>query len=50
MPDTAEGAAGELDSVTALALKVVLNERLDPGQDVVVDMSAVTFVDSSGPV
>lgn len=39
---------GELDSTTSPHLRGVLNERLDAGQDAVIDLSSVSFIDSSG--
>lgn len=40
--------AGELDSISGPALRVVLNEQLDAGRDAVIELSALRFIDSSG--
>ena len=40
--------SGELDSATGPLLRAVLNDRIDASQDTVIDLSAVTFIDSSG--
>jgi anti-anti-sigma factor len=39
---------GELDLATAPELEQLVNERLDTGQDVVVDLRGLEFMDSSG--
>jgi anti-sigma B factor antagonist len=39
---------GELDLATAPQLEVLLRRELDAGHDVMLDLSAVTFMDSSG--
>src|SRR3954447_11097443 len=39
---------GELDLATAPELEQLVNERLDAGQDVVVDLRGLDFMDSSG--
>src|SRR3954465_12484398 len=39
---------GELALATAPELEQLVNERLDAGQDVVVDLRALEFMDSSG--
>jgi len=39
---------GELDLATAPQLEDLVNERLDAGQEVVVDLRALEFMDSSG--
>ena len=39
---------GELDIATAPDLEAALNERLDAGQDVVVDLRELAFLDSTG--
>src|ERR687890_2236093 len=39
---------GELDLATAPELEQLVNERLDGGQEVVVDLRALEFMDSSG--
>jgi anti-sigma B factor antagonist len=39
---------GELDLATAPDLDTVLTERLDTGQDVVVDLRELEFMDSTG--
>jgi anti-anti-sigma factor len=39
---------GELDIATVPDLEAVLTERLDAGQDVVVDLRELAFMDSSG--
>jgi anti-sigma B factor antagonist len=39
---------GELDLATAPELEQLVNERLDSGQEVVVDLRALEFMDSSG--
>jgi anti-anti-sigma factor len=39
---------GELDLSTAPELEQLVNERLDGGQEVVVDLRALEFMDSSG--
>lgn len=39
---------GELDSTTSPLLRTVLNDQLDASQDTVIDLSAVSFIDSSG--
>jgi anti-anti-sigma factor len=39
---------GELDLATAPDLEAALNERLDSGQDVVVDLRELDFMDSTG--
>src|SRR4051812_49689077 len=39
---------GELDLATAPELEQLVNERLDAGQDVVVDLRGLEFMDSSG--
>jgi anti-sigma B factor antagonist len=40
---------GRLDALTALELKEAIRERVDAGQvDLVVDLSGVPFIDSSG--
>src|SRR3954462_10486704 len=39
---------GELDLATAAELEQLVNERLDAGQDVVVDLRGLEFMDSSG--
>jgi anti-anti-sigma factor len=39
---------GELDLATAPDLQAVLTERLDAGQDVVVDLRELAFMDSTG--
>ena len=39
---------GELDLATAPALEAALNQRLDAGQDVVVDLRELEFMDSTG--
>jgi anti-sigma B factor antagonist len=39
---------GELDLATAPDLEAALNERLDTGQDVVVDLRELDFMDSTG--
>jgi anti-anti-sigma factor len=39
---------GELDLATAPDLEAVLSERLDAGQDVVVDLRELAFLDSTG--
>jgi anti-anti-sigma factor len=39
---------GELDLATAPDLDAALNERLDAGQDVVVDLRELEFMDSTG--
>src|ERR671929_1309116 len=39
---------GELDLATAPELEQLVNERIDAGQDVVVDLRALEFMDSSG--
>ena len=39
---------GELDLATAPDLEAALNERLDAGQDVVVDLRELDFMDSTG--
>ncbi|MBO0730523.1 MAG: STAS domain-containing protein [Acidimicrobiaceae bacterium] len=40
--------SGELDSTTGPVLRAVLNEQLDASEDTVIDLSAVSFIDSSG--
>jgi anti-sigma B factor antagonist len=39
---------GELDLATAPDLEAALTERLDAGQDVVVDLRELAFMDSTG--
>jgi anti-sigma B factor antagonist len=39
---------GELDIATAPDLEAALTERLDAGQDVVVDLRELAFMDSTG--
>lgn len=39
---------GELDLATAPELEQLVNERLDAGSDVVVDLRGLEFMDSSG--
>ena len=39
---------GELDLATAPELEQLVNERLDAGEEVVVDLRALEFMDSSG--
>ena len=39
---------GELDLATAPELEQLVNERLDAGQEVVVDLRGLEFMDSSG--
>ena len=39
---------GELDLATAPELEQLVNERLDDGQEVVVDLRGLEFMDSSG--
>ncbi|MEA2252853.1 MAG: hypothetical protein QOI62_2433 [Solirubrobacteraceae bacterium] len=39
---------GELDLATAPELETVLRERLEAGQDVVVDLRELAFMDSTG--
>ena len=39
---------GELDLATAPELDAVVNERLDAGQDVVMDLRELAFMDSTG--
>ncbi len=39
---------GELDLATAPELEAALTERLDAGQDVVVDLRELEFMDSTG--
>src|SRR3954466_1116720 len=39
---------GELDLATAPELEGLVNERLDAGKDVVVDLRGLEFMDSSG--
>jgi anti-sigma B factor antagonist len=39
---------GELDLATAPELEQLVNERLDTGEDVVVDLRGLEFMDSSG--
>ena len=39
---------GELDLATAPDLEAALTERLDAGQDVVVDLRELAFLDSTG--
>src|ERR671932_2679848 len=39
---------GELDLATAPELEQLLNERIDAGQEVVVDLRGLEFMDSSG--
>jgi anti-sigma B factor antagonist len=39
---------GELDLATAPDLDTALNDRLDAGQDVVVDLRELEFMDSTG--
>ena len=39
---------GELDLATAPDLEAALNERLDTGQDVAVDLRELDFMDSTG--
>jgi anti-anti-sigma factor len=39
---------GELDLATAPELEQLVNERLDEGQEVVVDLRGLEFMDSSG--
>ena len=39
---------GELDIATAPELEQLVNERLDGGQEVVVDLRGLDFMDSSG--
>jgi anti-anti-sigma factor len=39
---------GELDLATAPELERVIGERLDAGEDVVVDLRELAFMDSSG--
>jgi anti-anti-sigma factor len=39
---------GELDLATAPDLDAALNERLDAGQDVVIDLRELEFMDSTG--
>jgi anti-sigma B factor antagonist len=39
---------GELDLATAPELEQLVNERIDAGQEVVVDLRALEFMDSSG--
>src|ERR671933_2920158 len=39
---------GELDLATAPELEGLVNERLDSGQEVVVDLRGLEFMDSSG--
>jgi anti-anti-sigma factor len=39
---------GELDVATAPDLEAALRERLDAGQDVVVDLRELAFMDSTG--
>jgi anti-anti-sigma factor len=39
---------GELDIATAPDLEAALTERLDAGQDVVVDLRELAFLDSTG--
>jgi anti-sigma B factor antagonist len=51
--DDREGRAhltlrGELDLATAPELEQLVTERIDAGQDVVVDLRALEFMDSSG--
>ncbi len=46
---TVVGASGELDATTAPQLGLLLLDLLEDGQrNVVVDLSAVTFLDSTG--
>jgi anti-anti-sigma factor len=40
--------SGELDLATAPELDAVVTERLDAGQDVVVDLRELAFMDSTG--
>src|SRR3954453_17058687 len=40
--------SGELDLATAPELEQLVNERLDAGQEVVVDLRGLEFMDSSG--
>jgi anti-anti-sigma factor len=42
------GVWGELDLATAPELETVLLERLDAGEDVVLDLRELQFMDSSG--
>src|SRR5215208_108106 len=42
------GVRGELDLATAPELETVLLERLDAGDDVVLDLRELEFMDSSG--
>ena len=39
---------GELDLATAPDLEATLSERLDAGQDVIVDLRELAFLDSTG--
>src|SRR5919202_3578394 len=39
---------GELDLATAPELEGLVNERLDTGQEVVIDLRGLEFMDSSG--
>ena len=39
---------GELDLATAPELDALVNERLDAGQDVVIDLRELAFMDSTG--
>ena len=39
---------GELDLATAPELEQLVNERIDAGDEVVVDLRALEFMDSSG--
>jgi anti-anti-sigma factor len=39
---------GELDLATAPELEEIVNERVDAGQEVVVDLRGLEFMDSSG--
>lgn len=48
-PDrTAVRLVGEIDAATSVRLRAWLGERVDEDHDMVVDLSGVTFVDSSG--
>jgi len=42
------GLRGELDIATAPELEQLVNERIDSGQEVVVDLRGLEFMDSSG--
>lgn len=45
---TVVALAGEIDAVNSLQLRAVLGERVDDDHDVVMDLSGVRFIDSSG--